>query len=54
VNGFESGVATYLDDFLRLQLLYWVEVLSLIEEMPFALLALQSSAEWASVSGCFL
>jgi WD40 repeat protein len=51
-TGFELGVSTHLEKFLYLRFLYWLETLSLIEEMHVASPALQSSAEWATVSLC--
>ncbi|KIM71121.1 hypothetical protein PILCRDRAFT_805352, partial [Piloderma croceum F 1598] len=47
-TGFELGVSAQLEEFLHLRFLYWLETLSLTEEMHVASPALQSSAEWAT------
>jgi hypothetical protein len=39
-----------IDDFLHVRLLYWLEVMSLIKEMPMALSALHFMTRWIGVS----
>jgi hypothetical protein len=43
-----------IDDFLRVRLLYWLEVMSLIKEIPMAWGSLHFMARWTEVSLCIL
>ena len=47
---FEPDILLCLDNLLHHQLLYWLEVLSLIKKVPTASSALVSAAHWTSVS----
>jgi hypothetical protein len=50
---FEPDILLSLENLLHHQLLYWLEVLSLIKEVPIASSALLSAAHWTSVSVSF-
>jgi hypothetical protein len=43
-----------IDDFLHVRLLYWLEVMSLIKEIPTALSSLHFMTRWIGVSSCIL
>lgn len=49
---FTHEILTYLQDFLGLPLLYWLEVLSLVEESSIASRALKSAVSWIRVRLC--
>ena len=47
---FDPGSLAYLEDFLYVRLLHWLEIMSLIKEMFLASQALKSAVDWTKVT----
>jgi hypothetical protein len=51
-TSFDHQTANLVHEFLHTKLLFWLEVLSLIKEVPIALTSLPSMVKWSQVSVC--